>query len=1016
MGPMMLSNNSENDVLELEDKESLEDAVTECFSLVQSMHAYIDDTRKSALGIVINRASFLMMVFHLMEMKPLLEQLIKEPEFLRTHPMWPPLQHLADTLRDLNSFTHGCLSRSRIFLLYCSNVLVNEMNSHFNQLSLCLSAMLASATDLPLELKNSIQMLQQKFISPNILQEPGYSNLATEISSCLDDSSCDESHATRLLQRIADHLQVPEFEAAELKQELQNDLEKAESGRLESTGTLQALNQLFSSAQVLDERRRLASVDSPLFAGITSIPSSFFCPITMSLMREPVMIAEEGYTYEKSAILEWFERGHKTCPDTGKELQSLVLVPNLKLQQAMDEFFDHMYQAQMVSVLQVLRNRGKGMPVDQAVQTMKRLTDLGPKYRQLVFSLDGVEPLVGLLKPSAPHIREVVIKILLDISAAGDAHKVMIIEAGAVPVLLGLLRKNPAEKGGLTQLLCELSKVQDGKKAIVSEKGSMLVIATIFNSSPANNRSHVRILVDNLCKDDTLMIIEAARSTILEPLVSILTCGDEKIKLEIVTAVLSSFELNEFSSVALVNAGIVPPLLSMLQDGSAQSIQAAVKVLSQLSCTEQNKMLIAKAGAIPVLVKFLGYPLDGVKVDVTSILSNLATDSQNAYEIDSEGAVIRLFAMMKSKDTVLQEYSLKTLSFMAKDSQTVRNRVVELGMIPSFYIFLQSQRLSTTTCQRSILNILYHISKDSQNLRAVTPSAEGVKYLIGLLEGNAIIDEKEAVFGILETLLHAEEVKSVMLSDEKLLMLSAGCLQQGNSKIQESAAGLLSKFANFGLKETSIQMALARHRVLSAFIVLIDDQSSTEQAKQYAAETLSLFSSCTPSLTARQSVLQICLARMGLKKFKACRVHSGKCSTRETFCLIEAGAVPSLVDLIRKGGVHSAEWAVKALYTLVDSNENTQKGVDFLMKNNILVPLVTLVGKDQSSTETAVKMLEKIFRVKKYRDAKYSSVAKSVLMTTMAAGNPDVQKLAAVALMHLGMIPTDTSYMATLSS
>lgn len=1009
------SNNSENDVSEREDKESLEDAVSECFSLVQRMHAYIDDTRKSALGMVINRASFLMMVFHLMEMKPLLEQLTKEPEFLRTHPMWPPLQHLADTLRDLNSFTHDCLSRSRIFLLYCSNVLVDEMNRHSNQLSLCLSAMLASATDLPLELKNSIQMVQQKFISPNIFQEPGYSNLATEISSCLDDSSCDESRATKLLQRIADHLQVPEFEAAELKQELQIDLEKAESGRLESTGALQALNQLFSSAQVLDERRRLASVDSPLLAGITSIPSSFFCPITKSLMREPVMIAEEGYTYEKSAILEWFERGHKTCPDTGKELQSLVLVPNLKLQQAMEEFFDHMYQAQMVSMLQVLRNRGKGMSVDQAVQTVKRLTDLSPKYRQLVFSLDGVEPLVGLLKPSAPDIREVVIKILLDISAAGDAQKVMIIEAGAVPVLLGLLQKNPAEKGGLTQLLCELSKVQAGKKAIVSEKGSMLVIATVFNSSPENDRSNVRILLDNLCKEDTLMIIEAARSTILEPLVSILTCGDEKTKLEIVTAVLSSFELNEFSSVALVNAGIVPPLLSMLQDGSAQSIQAAVKVLSQLSCTEQNKMLIAKAGAIPVLVKFLGYPLDRVKVDVTSILSNLATDSQNAHEIDSEGAVIRLFAMMKSKDTVLQEYSLKTLAFMAKDSQTVRNRVVELGMIPSFYVFLQSQRLSTT-CQRSILNILYHITKESENLRAVTPSAEGVKYLIGLLEGNAIIDEKEAVFGILEALLHAEEVKSVMLSDEKLLMLSAGCLQQGNSKIQESAAGLLSKFAKFGLEETSIQMVLSRHRVLSTFIVLIDDQSSTEQAKQYAAETLSIFSAYTPSLTARQSVLQICLARMGFKKFKACRVHSGKCSTRETFCLIEAGAVPSLVDLIRKGGVHSAEWAVKALYTLVDNNENTQKGVDFLMKSNILVPLVTLVGKDQCYTETAVKMLEKIFRVKKYRDAKYSRVAKSVLMTTMAAGNPDVQKLAAVALMHLGMIPTDTSYTATMST
>ena len=58
---------------------------------------------------------------------------------------------------------------------------------------------------------------------------------------------------------------------------------------------------------------------------------------------------------------------------------------------------------------------------------MKRLMDMDLKYRQLVFSLDGVEPLIHLLKTSSDALlRETVVKILIDISTMGSEHKVQI--------------------------------------------------------------------------------------------------------------------------------------------------------------------------------------------------------------------------------------------------------------------------------------------------------------------------------------------------------------------------------------------------------------------------------------------------------------------------------------------------------------------------------------------------------------------------------------------------------------
>ena len=483
--------------------------------------------------------------------------------------------------------------------------------------------------------------------------------------------------------------------------------------------------------------------------------------------------------------------------------------------------------------------------------------------------------------------------------------------------------------------------------------------------------------------------------------------GEDKIRCELITAILHSCELNGLNSIPLVNAGIVPPLLLFLQKGSLEIIQVTVKLLAELSSVEQNKVLIAKAGAIPVLMKFLmgHHSLDQIKVDITYILSNLASDTHNAHEIDSEAAVVRLFTMMKSKDTGLQD-SLKTLQFMAKDSQTVRKHVVEMGMVPIFYALLRGK--VSTVCHQSILNILCHISRSCEDSRPIIPSADDVKYLISLLGSNASMEEKESAVIILEVLLNAEETRSTILSDDKLLTLCVEYLQQGTAKMKESVGVLLSNFAHFGLEDATILLAFSRTNVISACKAVIDDASSSEKTRKHAAKILCHLSFHTPRLTLKRPPLLTYLDITGLKKFKVCRVHGGNCGNRNnTFCLIEADVIPSLVNLVRQGVLPSAEWAVKALYTLVENSENIRKGVDFLMQSDLLAPLIALIGKDHSSTEASILILEKVFRFKKYRDSKYGLVAKTALTQTVSAlDNCDLRTLASTTLMHFN---TETS-------
>lgn len=57
------------------------------------------------------------------------------------------------------------------------------------------------------------------------------------------------------------------------------------------------------------------------------IPDEFRCPISLELMKDPVIICT-GQTYDRSCIKKWLEAGHRTCPMTQQILSTSILIPN----------------------------------------------------------------------------------------------------------------------------------------------------------------------------------------------------------------------------------------------------------------------------------------------------------------------------------------------------------------------------------------------------------------------------------------------------------------------------------------------------------------------------------------------------------------------------------------------------------------------------------------------------------------------------------------------------------------
>ncbi|KAI3982332.1 hypothetical protein MKX01_037865 [Papaver californicum] len=87
----------------------------------------------------------------------------------------------------------------------------------------------------------------------------------------------------------------------------------------------------------------------------SSIPEDFICPFTGELFEEPVTL-ETGQTFDRTAIKEWFDQGHKTCPVTGQTLKCYAL-PTTSFVRVIDHWKSEHCRNLLASVCQIERNQ-----------------------------------------------------------------------------------------------------------------------------------------------------------------------------------------------------------------------------------------------------------------------------------------------------------------------------------------------------------------------------------------------------------------------------------------------------------------------------------------------------------------------------------------------------------------------------------------------------------------------------------------------------------------------------------
>ncbi|XP_038893207.1 U-box domain-containing protein 11-like [Benincasa hispida] len=359
-----------------------------------------------------------------------------------------------------------------------------------------------------------------------------------------------------------------------------------------------------------------------------SIPDDFLCPISLEIMRDPVIVST-GQTYERSYVQRWIDCGNTTCPKTQQKLQNLTLTPNYVLRSLISQW---------------CVNHNIEQPTGLTNGKIKKCDG---SYRDVCEEMAAIETLVRKLTSHAIEEQRASVTELRSLSKRSTDNRILIAEAGAIPALVNLLTSDDVliQENAVTSIL-NLS-IYENNKGLIMLAGAVPSIVQVLRVGSMEARENAAATLFSLSLADENRIIIGASGAI-PALVDLLENGSSRGKKDAATA-LFNLCIYQGNKGRAVRAGIIPALLKMLTDSVNNMIDEALTIMSVLASHQEAKVAMVKASTIPVLIDLLRTGLSRNKENAAAILLALCKrDTENLSCISRLGAVIPLTELAKS--------------------------------------------------------------------------------------------------------------------------------------------------------------------------------------------------------------------------------------------------------------------------------------------------------------------------------------------------------------------------------
>ncbi|CAK8538337.1 unnamed protein product [Lathyrus sativus] len=378
---------------------------------------------------------------------------------------------------------------------------------------------------------------------------------------------------------------------------------------------------LYNKTKIHDNDRSSLSSSSSrsMISSMVNIPDEFRCPISLDLMRDPVIVSS-GHTYDRISIAEWINSGHHTCPKSGQRLIHTALIPNYALKSLVHQWC---YENN-VSVNESMENNNSSSKRHKNENAIDHIS--ANKASKDAVKMTA-EFLVGKLATGSTDIqRQSAYEIRL-LAKTGMDNRRIIAEVGAIPFLV-------------TLLVSKDSRIQEH------------VVTALFNLSIYDNNK---------------ILIMAAGA--IDNIVEVLELGKTMEARENAAAAIYSLSMIDDCKVQIgASSKAIPALVGLLKEGTPIGKKDAAIALFNLAVYNPNKLSIVKSGAVGLLVELLMDDKAGITDDSLAVLAVLLGCSQGLEEIkNSKSLVPILIDLLRFGSVKGKENSITLLLGLCKE-------------------------------------------------------------------------------------------------------------------------------------------------------------------------------------------------------------------------------------------------------------------------------------------------------------------------------------------------------------
>ncbi|KAF5445958.1 hypothetical protein F2P56_031629 [Juglans regia] len=640
-----------------------------------------------------------------------------------------------------------------------------------------------------------------------------------------------------------------------------------------------------------------------------------------------------------------------------------------------------------------------------AVWGLNELIGSGNVSHEMI-SEEGIIPILfNRLGSSKRDNRSTVIQLIRRLALESDDNKEKVADAGYLSMLVKSLTRDVEERREAVGLLLDLSDLTAVKRRLGRIQGCIVLLVAMLNGDdPIAAHNAGKLL--NALSSNTQNALHMAEAGYFKPLVQYLKEGSDMSKILMATA-LSRMEITDQCRASLGEDGAIEPLVNMFNSGKLESKLSALSALQNLSVLKENIQRLVRSGIVVPLLQLL--------FSVTSVLMTLrepasailARIAQSESILFNQDVAPQMLSLLNLSSPVIQCHLLQALNSISAHSSAakVRRKMKENGAIQLLLPFLME---SNTKIRSGALNLIYTLSKGLPEDLTEQLGEAHIHIIVNIISSSTSENEQAAAVGILSNLPISDKKATDILKKEKMLPILVSIMSSNATStpttcwLVESVAGVLIRFTNPSDKK--LQHLAVEHGVIPLLVKLLSSESPV--AKCRAATSLAQLSQNTLSLRKSRKSRWLCVPPSA---DAFCEVHDGYCFVNSTFCLVKAGAITPLVQILEGNDRQADEAVLSALATLLQ-DEIWENGSKCIAKmSGIQAIIKVLESGNVKAQEKALWILERILGVDECRE-QHGESAQVVLIDLAQNGDPKLKPTIAKLLAQLELLQTQSSY------